>query len=287
MSSTSNYMKLTVWDQGTDLFNYTELANNFTRIDAHNHANGNGVQISADGIASASITNDKLASASVDYTNLINNSVRTAAIQDANVTKSKLDYSTINALTTGSTLPTTSIDGYTIQYTDSTSAPTYIWSLKRNIATSSWSFAGGTPATAYSYSSISAPSSAPSAGSWYSTWGGTSLINKNIPVAGTYLMTYSATMGMTTSNTNATIGAALQLGTSGNGSTAVPISKSGAYVPVDMTSTNKYATITNQFIYTATSSATIQLLLGIVSVDTGSANASIQSQSLSIIPLKL
>ena len=55
MSSTTANMSLTKW-AATDRFDYTQLANNWDNIAAHDHSNGKGVQITASGIATRTIT---------------------------------------------------------------------------------------------------------------------------------------------------------------------------------------------------------------------------------------
>jgi hypothetical protein len=90
MSITTTNMGLTSWTSPSDLFNNTELADNWTAVDQHDHTAGKGVQIPAGGIATGAVTNAKLGANAVSSTKLGVNSVTTAAITDAAVTAAKL-----------------------------------------------------------------------------------------------------------------------------------------------------------------------------------------------------
>lgn len=59
MAVTPN-MSLVAWTLSGDPYSHSELAANFTAIDAHNHTLGQGVQIPTAGIADAAITQEKL-----------------------------------------------------------------------------------------------------------------------------------------------------------------------------------------------------------------------------------
>jgi len=75
MATNTAKMGLRVWNDPNDHFVYTELANNWSLIDAHNH-NGSNSQT--------------LAANSVDSTQIVNNAVTTTKIQDGTVTLPKL-----------------------------------------------------------------------------------------------------------------------------------------------------------------------------------------------------
>lgn len=64
MLTTSN-MLLKSWNLITDKFNHTELAANWTAIDAHNHTTGKGPQIPSGGIVDLAITTAKIADVSI------------------------------------------------------------------------------------------------------------------------------------------------------------------------------------------------------------------------------
>jgi hypothetical protein len=53
-------MDLIAWDQVTDDYDHTELANNFAKINLHDHTSGKGVQIPTEGIEDSAITSAKL-----------------------------------------------------------------------------------------------------------------------------------------------------------------------------------------------------------------------------------
>lgn len=65
MAFTSTKMSLRVWNLLTDLYDHAQLADNWFKVDYHDHSPGKGVQIPTEGIADAAITSVKL-SASTD-----------------------------------------------------------------------------------------------------------------------------------------------------------------------------------------------------------------------------
>lgn len=65
MPTTLPNMGLVTWTANIDNFNHTQLAQNFTNIDNHNHSTGNGVQVGPGGIANLSINTAQLADGSV------------------------------------------------------------------------------------------------------------------------------------------------------------------------------------------------------------------------------
>lgn len=79
MARTTTNISLNVWDQVTDHFNHVELANNWDKVDAHDHTSGKGVQIPTAGLASNAVTTAKIADAQIT----------TAKIADAQVTSQK------------------------------------------------------------------------------------------------------------------------------------------------------------------------------------------------------
>lgn len=109
-------MGLTAWDLGSDPYDHSQLASNFSAIDGHNHTTGKGLQIPTDGILNAAITSAKiagnavvptthipadsipqsrLADNSVGAGELQDNSVDTAAIINGAVTADKLEGSVL------------------------------------------------------------------------------------------------------------------------------------------------------------------------------------------------
>lgn len=81
MASTTTNLLLKVWNGLSDVFNHTELSQNWTKIDEHDHTGaGKGLQIPAGGLAAASVLN----------ANLAPNAVNASVIQDASITGAKL-----------------------------------------------------------------------------------------------------------------------------------------------------------------------------------------------------
>ena len=62
MSATTANMGLKQWNLGGDFFTYSELSDNFGKIDLHDHTSGKGLQIPTAGVANSAITDAKLAS---------------------------------------------------------------------------------------------------------------------------------------------------------------------------------------------------------------------------------
>jgi hypothetical protein len=62
MPFTTPNMGLRTWPSDTDPFDSVQLAQNFDKLDFHDHSGGRGVQIPAEGLADGAITSDKLAS---------------------------------------------------------------------------------------------------------------------------------------------------------------------------------------------------------------------------------
>src|SRR3954470_14947379 len=86
---TSPNMGLKIWNLQSDPYNSSQLAENFAKIENHDHSNGRGVQINgSSGIVDASITSAKLA-AGLQATPL-DGSVTTPKIVDGAVTVAKL-----------------------------------------------------------------------------------------------------------------------------------------------------------------------------------------------------
>ncbi len=67
MAFTTAKMGLKIWNLLTDLYDHTQIADNWAKVDYHDHSPGKGVQIPTDGIADGAITATKLA-ASTDPT---------------------------------------------------------------------------------------------------------------------------------------------------------------------------------------------------------------------------
>ncbi len=61
MALTTPKMSLSVWNQLTDPYDHAQLADNFSKIDFHDHTPGRGVLIPTEGIADGAVTVAKLA----------------------------------------------------------------------------------------------------------------------------------------------------------------------------------------------------------------------------------
>lgn len=73
-------MSLNIWTAGSDPYDHDQLADNFFKLDQHNHGQGMGAQIGADGIADASLLAQHFTNASI----------ATAFLVDASITSRKL-----------------------------------------------------------------------------------------------------------------------------------------------------------------------------------------------------
>jgi hypothetical protein len=63
MAFTSGKMGLRIWNLVTDLYDHAQLADNWAKVDYHDHSPGRGVQIPTEGLADNSVTAAKLATA--------------------------------------------------------------------------------------------------------------------------------------------------------------------------------------------------------------------------------
>lgn len=83
---TSPNMSLTVWDQNNDLYDHTQLADNFERIDGHNHEGPpNGVQLGTNALLDFAVTAPKIA----------DNAAVPRVIPDLSITGAKIAENTI------------------------------------------------------------------------------------------------------------------------------------------------------------------------------------------------
>jgi hypothetical protein len=91
MASDSTNMSLKKWDSLSDRFDYTELADNFEKIDVHDHTSENGgVQIPAGGLAPLSVATSNIQDIQITTGKIANEAVTTAKIDDLAVTTIKL-----------------------------------------------------------------------------------------------------------------------------------------------------------------------------------------------------
>lgn len=62
MAFTSPKMGLSIWNLLTDPYDHAQLADNFSKIDLHDHTPGRGIQIPTEGLADGAVTAAKLVS---------------------------------------------------------------------------------------------------------------------------------------------------------------------------------------------------------------------------------
>jgi hypothetical protein len=73
-------MSLNVWDQLSDPYDHNQLANNWAKVDQHDHSSGKGLQVPTAGIQDGAVTAAKLAPGAIP----------TFSIPDGSITKAKL-----------------------------------------------------------------------------------------------------------------------------------------------------------------------------------------------------
>lgn len=90
-------MSLVVWNEGTDTYQHEELAENWAKLDEHDHTSGKGKQITTGAIADAAVTVDKLAPGTIADYSLGDEDVTTAKLADDAVTTSKIASTAVTA----------------------------------------------------------------------------------------------------------------------------------------------------------------------------------------------
>jgi len=91
-------MGLTIWNMGTDPYDHEELAENFAKIDAHDHTSNKGARIGTAAIADGAITAEKLDPDAVEEFTLTDGIVTTPKLATDAVTSDKiLNGSIVNA----------------------------------------------------------------------------------------------------------------------------------------------------------------------------------------------
>jgi microcystin-dependent protein len=73
-------MALTIWSNSSDPYSHNDLANNFLKLDQHDHSGGRGIQISTAGIANNAVTTAKIAPGSVGAAQLTSNALLPAGL---------------------------------------------------------------------------------------------------------------------------------------------------------------------------------------------------------------
>jgi len=87
MATNTTKMGLRVWNDPSDHFVYTELANNWSLIDAHNHDGANSQALAANSVGATQIVSNAVTNPKIQ-----DNAVTTTKIQDAAVTSAKLNF---------------------------------------------------------------------------------------------------------------------------------------------------------------------------------------------------
>jgi hypothetical protein len=95
MSLLTPNMNLTAWTDGTDSYSHTDLANDWSIIDGHDHTPGKGVQIPSAGIANNAITTTKI----------IDDAVTNAKIADAAIDFAQLTSKVLTMVPLGAVIP--------------------------------------------------------------------------------------------------------------------------------------------------------------------------------------
>jgi hypothetical protein len=136
-------MNLAIWDQPSDVFDYTQLAKNFTDIAAHDHSSGKGTQIDTAGIktgaindlqvnGSAAIAASKIAGTAITgattaggvLSGLYPNPGFANRVVDRVNIKRGIVPDIVDGDASGNGLPTTGLfDGYTVDYNFSKTIP--------------------------------------------------------------------------------------------------------------------------------------------------------------------
>jgi hypothetical protein len=79
-------MSLKVWNSEADPYDHEQLADNFLKLDQHDHSFGKGTQIPASGLAPGAVTGDKIAPGSIGGPQVLNSSITSDHIVDGTIT---------------------------------------------------------------------------------------------------------------------------------------------------------------------------------------------------------
>lgn len=90
MSIITTFMGLIGWDLPTDPYDHAQLAQNFVKLDAHDHTNTKGKQVPSAGILDLAITSAKIQSLAVNGSKLADNSVTSSKIVDGSIGSAEL-----------------------------------------------------------------------------------------------------------------------------------------------------------------------------------------------------
>jgi hypothetical protein len=169
MASSNNQMTLTVWDSAGDVFDYTQLKNNFVKIAAHDHTTGKGKQIPSGGIASNAITSNHIKNGQVNNDKIANLTIQggesgkiaQGAITSYNIASHTIGVDQLDSTVTQMAIPTYTETDQLPSVSGNADAGTEVylkanddydrWHLRFNGSTTSplWRFLGGPPAAVY------------------------------------------------------------------------------------------------------------------------------------------
>ncbi len=90
MAITSPNLGLRIWNLQTDPYDHSQLADNWAKLDEHDHSSGKGKQIPTGGIADGAITAPKIDPSALPTLSLSDSSVTTAKLAPNSVTTAKI-----------------------------------------------------------------------------------------------------------------------------------------------------------------------------------------------------
>lgn len=83
-------MSLSVWNAASDVYLHEQLADNFLKLDIHDHSPGRGVQIGSNGIQLGAITSAHIFPGAIGTSAFADGLISTAKLADGAVTNAKL-----------------------------------------------------------------------------------------------------------------------------------------------------------------------------------------------------
>ncbi len=106
MITTPN-LGLVVWNLTSDPYNHDELAENWAKLDQHDHTVGKGARITTGAIADGAVTSAKLATGAIPTLTVEDGTITTNKLAGAAVTTAKINDGAVTAakLAAGLTLP--------------------------------------------------------------------------------------------------------------------------------------------------------------------------------------
>ena len=299
MAQVTPNMSLYVWNLITDLYDHEQLADNFIRIDRHDHStigaqingstgimrgtigsmqlapnsvNSNAIApeaVTSDAIGKGQVTSSKIEDSispttGVTSGKIADDAIVTSKILDGQVTRSKIDPGVFPDIIS-TTLPSDPLDKDEVYYlADSTNS--VIWHLRYREAASRWEFIGGPPKYTISGSSLSLSTS--------NVWTNIKNTQLRLP-AGKYIIEintkYNATYSKGVDLAAISFGFAL----SGNNPGTVSSIPTTQYCVAEFASpaenTNQQGILNYKSIYTTTISTGVLNLFGYKTTNTNSA----------------